>query len=86
VWVSDVDGHSAALRLRDTVVSGFLGRVRYVCDGSDEEAAAVDALLAFARFAGIGSHTAFGLGSVEVNPTWQPGRASPTGAAAGRPR
>jgi CRISPR-associated endoribonuclease Cas6 len=86
VWVSDVEGRSEALRLWDTVVSGFIGRVRYVCDGSDAEAAAVDALLALAPFAGIGSHTAFGLGTVGVSSTWQPGRTNaPAGVAGSRP-
>lgn len=74
LWVSDIDGRSEAIRLRGTVVSGFVGRVRYVCDGSEADAGTVDALLAFARFAGIGSHTAFALGTVDVESTWQPSR------------
>lgn len=79
LWVSDVDGHSEIFRLRDTVSSGFLGRIRYVCDGSDAEAAAVTALLAFAEFAGIGSHTAFGLGNTTIGSTWQPSRRAVVG-------
>jgi CRISPR-associated endoribonuclease Cas6 len=66
VWVSDLDGHSEVLRLRDTVVSGFVGRVRYVYEGPPADAADVDALFGLARYAGIGSHTAFGLGTVDV--------------------
>jgi CRISPR-associated endoribonuclease Cas6 len=74
VWVSDIEGRSEALELRDTVVSGFVGRLRYVCDGSDDDARITDALFRFAAYAGVGSHTAFGLGTVAVNPTWQPTR------------
>ena len=76
LWVSDLDGRSETLQLRETIVSGFVGRVRYVCDGSRVEAAAVDALFAFAEYAGVGSHTAFGLGTATVTPTWQPGQAA----------
>jgi CRISPR-associated endoribonuclease Cas6 len=85
VWVSDLDGHSQVQVLsrrlhrdgqpvtEDEVVSGFTGRVRYVCDhGSNDEAAVFHALLAFAGFAGAGSHTAYGFGVVAPEPTWQP--------------
>lgn len=85
VWVSDIDGHSEACaltrktrrngtwRLDDEVISGFTGRIRYVCDqGSDDEAAAFDALLGFAAFAGVGSHTTYGFGVISPEPTWQP--------------
>ena len=60
VWVSDVDGHSETQILtrrggRREVVSGFTGRIRYVCDqGTDAEAADFSALIAFAAFAGAG--------------------------------
>lgn len=93
VWVSDLDGHSEAQILarnirregasvrREEVISGFTGRVRYVCDhGTDAEAACFAALLAFAAFAGAGSHTAYGFGAITAEPTWQP----PTVRAAGR--
>jgi CRISPR-associated endoribonuclease Cas6 len=73
LWVSDIDGHSETFRLRDTISSGFVGRIRYVCDGPDA-GAAVNALLAFAEFAGVGSHTAFGLGKTTISATWQPSR------------
>jgi len=72
LWVSDIQGQSQVLPLRDTVVSAFVGRARYVCDGTPDQARAVAALLGFAEFAGIGSHTAFGLGTVAVTSTWQP--------------
>ena len=92
VWVSDLDGHSQVQVLsrrahhnngpprQEEIISGFTGRVRYVCDdGTDTEAACFAALLAFARFAGAGAHTAYGFGTVVPEPTWQP----PTTAAAG---
>ena len=81
VWVSDVEGHSETQILtrrdgrdgRREVISGFTGRIRYVCDqGTDAEAAVFGALLAFAAFAGAGSHTTYGFGVVCPEPTWQP--------------
>jgi len=93
VWVSDIEGRSQVQILtrrvrrggewqtQDEVISGFVGRIRYVCDqGSDTEAADFGALLAFAVFAGAGSHTTHGFGVVTPEPTWQP----PT-QRAGRP-
>lgn len=84
VWVSDLDGRSQVQilarhgqrpgrRAAQEIVSGFTGRIRYVCDrGSDEEAGAFSALLAFAAYAGAGSHTTYGFGVVCPEPTWQP--------------
>jgi len=92
VWVSDLDGHSEVQILsrrlgragrpvmQEEIISGFTGRVRYVCDhGSDADAACFDALLAFAAFAGAGSHTAYGFGVVVPEPTWQPPTVQMTG-------
>jgi len=85
VWVSDIDGRSEVQtltrnvrrtdgwRLEDEVISGFTGRIRYVCDqGTGDEAAAFDALMAFAAYAGVGSHTTYGFGVIRPEPTWQP--------------
>lgn len=85
VWVSDIDGHSEVQVLsrrahrdggpprQEEIISGFTGRIRYVCDdGTDTDAASFSALLAFAAFAGAGSHTAYGFGTVVPEPTWQP--------------
>lgn len=85
VWVSDIDGHSEAhilprrarrdgqWRLTEEVISGFTGRIRYVCDhGTEAEAAEFGALLAFAAYAGAGSHTTYGFGVTRPEPTWQP--------------
>lgn len=85
VWISDLDGRTQVQILsrtarpdsgparREEVISGFTGRVRYVCDhGTDAEAAAFGALLAFAGYGGAGSHTAYGFGVMEPEPTWQP--------------
>lgn len=65
LWVSDLAGSSQPVRLAGRIVSGFVGRVRYVCD-DPEEAVAADALLRFASYAGVGSHTAFGFGVTRV--------------------
>ena len=85
VWVSDIEGHNEVQiltrnvrrdgqwRLEDEVISGFVGRIRYVCDrGTNAEAEAFDALMAFAAFAGAGSHTTYGFGVMRPEPTWQP--------------
>jgi CRISPR-associated endoribonuclease Cas6 len=72
VWVSDLDGHSEVAELKGQVLSGYLGRIRYVCDGPDTEAALFDSVIALALYAGIGSHTTFGFGAVRAEPTWQP--------------
>lgn len=85
VWVSDLEGRSEAhiLTRRDKrggqwmfteeVISGFTGRIRYVCDhGTEAEAADFGALLALAAYAGAGSHTTYGFGVLRPEPTWQP--------------
>jgi hypothetical protein len=85
VWVSDIEGRSevcsltrnvrrnGSWRLEDELISGFVGRIRYVCDpGADGHASAFGAVLAFASFAGAGSHTTYGFGVVLPEPTWQP--------------
>ncbi len=85
VWVSDLEGHSEAhilprrarhggqRRLTEEVISGFAGRIRYVCDhGTQAEAADFGALMAFAAYAGAGSHTTYGFGVTCPEPTWQP--------------
>jgi hypothetical protein len=85
VWVSDIDGHNEVQvltrrvrrdgrwQLDEEIVSGFVGRIRYVChQGTETEAADFDALMAFAAFAGAGSHTTYGFGVMMPEPTWQP--------------
>jgi hypothetical protein len=92
VWVSDIDGRSeattltrnvrrgASWRLEDETISGFTGRIRYVCDqGTDDEAATFNSLIAFAHFAGVGSHTTYGFGAIASEPTWQPPSVRPSG-------
>ncbi len=84
IWVSDIEGRSEVQNLsrnvqrdgarhRDNeIVSGFTGRIRYVCDrGTNNEAATFDALLAFAAFAGVGSHTTYGFGVITTEPSRQ---------------
>src|SRR5262249_46615415 len=68
LWVSDLDGTSQPCRLAGRIVSGFVGRIRYVCDGSAADAAAIGALLRFAGYAGTGSHTAYGFGLTRTEP------------------
>lgn len=85
VWVSDIEGRSEAhilsrrargggqSRASEEVISGFTGRIRYVCDhGTETEAADFGALLAFAAYSGAGSHTTYGFGVARPEPTWQP--------------
>ena len=75
VWISDVDGRSQMLPLAGLTVSGFLGRVRYVCP-DPVVAELFDRLLRFAEYAGIGRYTTRGLGVIRLEPTW-PGDRKP---------
>jgi CRISPR-associated endoribonuclease Cas6 len=75
VWITDVEGHSEALKLGTLTVSGFLGRVRYECDGDAETATWVSRLMRLAPFAGVGTYTVRGLGVTRHESTWQPARA-----------
>lgn len=84
VWVSDIDGRNqvqiltrngrrpGGWRPQDEVVSGFTGRIRYTCEQGTGDAAAFHALLAFAAYAGVGSHTTYGFGIIQPETTWQP--------------
>jgi CRISPR-associated endoribonuclease Cas6 len=98
IWVSDLEGRSEVHNLtrnvrragarhrEDEVVSGFTGRIRYVCDrGTNDEAATFDALLAFAAFAGIGSHTTYGFGVIAAEPSWQPPTTRPPRQPSAKP-
>ena len=83
---SDLEGHNEVQiltrnvrregrwRLEDEVISGFVGRIRYVCDrGTDAEAAAFDALMAFAAFAARRlAHHLRVRGGARPEPTWRP--------------
>ena len=63
----------AGIPFTEEVISGFTGRIRYACDhGTEAEAADFGALLAFAAYAGAGSHTTYGFGVLRPEPTWQP--------------
>jgi CRISPR-associated endoribonuclease Cas6 len=85
VWISDLDGRSevqvltrrvnrgGSWHLEEEVISGFVGRIRFVCDtGTEDQAATFHALMAFAAFAGVGAHTTHGFGVTLPEPTWQP--------------
>jgi|GEM_PF-1418819 len=82
VWVSDVDGRSAPMRGGGTSALGFVGRMRYVCGGSADDARNVQVLLLFAEYAGVGCHTPFGFGIVRLERVWQPTTAVAVLAAA----
>lgn len=69
VWVSDIDGHSEVLSVERLTVSGFLGRIRYVCNDR-AFSATFDTLMRFAEFAGLGRYTTRGLGTVRLENTW----------------
>lgn len=69
IWVSDIDGHSELLHLPGLTVSGFLGRIRYVCD-DQVMAHTFGRLLRFAEFAGVGRYSTRGLGAIQLEPTW----------------
>lgn len=71
VWVTDVGGESHVLRIGQGLFSGFVGGIRYQCDDA-RVAAVVGPLFALAPFAGVGSATTKGLGTVRLERTWQP--------------
>jgi CRISPR-associated endoribonuclease Cas6 len=71
VWVTDIDGANEVLRINNLTVSGFVGRIRYACDGPPDTRAAVDRLMRLAPYAGIGAYTTRGLGQVRLEPTWR---------------
>ncbi|MFI8774868.1 CRISPR system precrRNA processing endoribonuclease RAMP protein Cas6 [Gordonia sp. NPDC062954] len=73
VWVSDLDGRNEVVKLHSTTVSGFVGRMRFVCT-TEESARLFSRLWAFAEHAGVGAYTAAGMGCVLREPTWQPRR------------
>jgi CRISPR-associated endoribonuclease Cas6 len=72
VWVSDVEGRSVPLRSDGSSLIGFVGRVRYICAGTDEQGRTVQVLLRFAEYAGVGCHTSCGFGVVRLERIWQP--------------
>jgi CRISPR-associated endoribonuclease Cas6 len=72
LWVSDIEGFSRAFPVGGLTVSGFVGRIRMVCETVGAGAAAVDRLLRLSPYSGVGSFTARGLGTVSLSTTWQP--------------
>ncbi|MFI7531463.1 CRISPR system precrRNA processing endoribonuclease RAMP protein Cas6 [Nocardia salmonicida] len=82
VWVSDIDGHSEVLDLQNLTLSGFLGRVRYVCE-DPQMAAIFQSLLTFAEYAGVGRYPTRGLGAIRLEPTWEPGATSHAARSSG---
>ncbi|MFT3662698.1 MAG: CRISPR system precrRNA processing endoribonuclease RAMP protein Cas6 [Gordonia sp. (in: high G+C Gram-positive bacteria)] len=69
VWVSHITGKTRTFKHAQIHISGFTGRMRFVCD-TPEAAATWTPLLEFARLVGIGAYTARGLGSIELHRSW----------------
>jgi CRISPR-associated endoribonuclease Cas6 len=104
-WVSDIEGRTVVTRRAGTLLSGFVGHVRYACDPDRKpprppdpgrppnprtdppDPPVVASLLHFAEYAGIGSHTPFGFGTVHLDRTWTtpPTPAETPRSAASRP-
>lgn len=85
VWLTDIDVASQVVHVNQRVVSGFTGRLRFVCDGGDDVCDAVDRLVQLAEFAGVGAYTTRGFGMTRQEPTWatvQPRRPPSQPAAA----
>lgn len=61
IWVSDIAGNSAPMKLSGFTVSGFTGRVTYRCDDA-AVADIIDGLFRLAPYSGCGSARAKGLG------------------------
>jgi CRISPR-associated endoribonuclease Cas6 len=70
VWLTDIDVASHVLKVNGRTVSGFTGRLRFVCDAGPDVAAAVDRLVRLAPYAGVGAYTTRGFGMVCPEPTW----------------
>lgn len=73
LWVSDIDGRNVVLPVAKLTASGFVGRMRFVCEDA-MAARKFGVLLRFAEIAGLGSYTTQGLGVMGLESTW-PGRA-----------
>ncbi|MFT4124891.1 MAG: CRISPR system precrRNA processing endoribonuclease RAMP protein Cas6 [Gordonia sp. (in: high G+C Gram-positive bacteria)] len=71
IWVSDLDGRNEVMKVHGITVSGFVGRMRFVCE-NDNAAQLFSRIWAFAEHAGIGAYTPHGLGCVAREDTWQP--------------
>ncbi|MFY1649788.1 CRISPR system precrRNA processing endoribonuclease RAMP protein Cas6 [Solwaraspora sp. WMMB762] len=71
LWVSDIDGTSDVVKVNGRTVSGFLGRIRYVCDGPTALVGAVDRLMRLAPYSGVGAQRGRGFGLVRLEPTWR---------------
>jgi CRISPR/Cas system endoribonuclease Cas6 (RAMP superfamily) len=74
-WVSDLDGRNGIVTRHRITISGFVGRMRFVCPTKDS-ARLFSTVWAFAEHAGIGSYTTSGLGRILREPTWQPTNAT----------
>lgn len=66
IWVSDIRGESYPIQGPDSLVSGFVGTIRYVADADSQDGGAFGRLLGLAEFGGLGALTAFGFGQVVV--------------------
>lgn len=69
IWISDLDGRNKVLRVSNSTVSGFVGRIRYAC-ATEESAALFGALTAMATLTGVGSYTTRTLGRISRERTW----------------
>lgn len=78
-WVTDINVASRVLHIDERIVSGFTGSIRFVCDRDNEVASAINRLVQLAPFAGVGAHTTYGLGAVELEATrpYTPGAPRP---------
>lgn len=72
LWVSDIDGRNVVLPVAKLKASGFVGRMRFVCD-DPIAARKFGVLLRFGEFAGLGSYATRGLGVIALEPTWPGG-------------
>jgi hypothetical protein len=75
VWMTDIEVTSQVVRIDNRVVSGFTGRLRFVCDADTEIANAVDRLVTLAPFAGVAAYTTRGFGVTRPEATRPPAAA-----------
>jgi hypothetical protein len=70
VWMTDIEVTSHVVPVNGLTVSGFTGRLRFACDGTAEQATAIDRLVRLAPYAGVGAYTTRGFGVTRPEPTW----------------
>jgi hypothetical protein len=79
--VSRVEGRTELVAVNVGRRPGFVGEVEYQADPDCPGLAQIDTVFRCARYTGVGAHTAYGLGAVEVRGSKRPPSRSTTSSA-----